>query len=152
MLSVEDMCWLLIYYWQPEKMSLDKSLQIHGKSWKIILNSEGCSYRQLYKQGNEDRKKEENSEQQALKSNKLIPTRATTSHVLKLIIWQAVKLCKFIPFLKQNLQTDPELKPFLTRNVSFSDKLTSEFRFTVSSVQQFPAAPESRIHPEDLTF
>ena len=81
MLSVEDMCWLLIYYWQPEKMSLGKSLQIHGKSWKIILNSEGCSYRQLYKQGNEDRKKEENSEQQALKSNKLIPTRVTTSHV-----------------------------------------------------------------------
>ena len=81
MLSVEDMCWLLIYYWQPEKMSFDKSLQIHGKSWEIILNSEGCSYRQLYKQGNEDRKKEENSEQQALKSNKLIPTRATTSHV-----------------------------------------------------------------------
>ena len=72
MLSVEDMCWLLIYYWQPEKMSLDKSLQIHGKSWKIILNSEGCSYRQLYKQGNEDRKKEENSEQQALKHLSLI--------------------------------------------------------------------------------
>ena len=150
------MCWLLIYYWQPEKMSLDKSLQIHGKSWEIILNSEGCSYRQLYKQGNEDRKKEENSEQQALKSNKLINSTYPSNDVprapLKLIIWQAVNLCKFIPFLKQNLQTDPELKPFLSRNLSFSDKLTSEFRFTVSSVQQFPAAPESRIHPEDLTF
>ena len=38
-------------------MSLDKSLQICTKRWKSILNSEGCSYRQLYKQGNEGRKK-----------------------------------------------------------------------------------------------
>ena len=34
-----------------KKISLDKSLQIHAKSWKIILNSEGFSYSQLYKQG-----------------------------------------------------------------------------------------------------
>ena len=38
-------------------MSLDKNLQIHAKSWKINLNTEGCSYRRLYEQGNQDRKK-----------------------------------------------------------------------------------------------
>ena len=38
-------------------MSLDKILQIHAKSWKINLNTEGCSYRRLYEQGNQDRKK-----------------------------------------------------------------------------------------------
>ena len=38
-------------------MSLDKSLQIHAKSLKSILNPEGCSYRRLYKQRTHGRKK-----------------------------------------------------------------------------------------------
>ena len=42
MLSVEDMCWLLIYYWQPEKMSLDKSLQIHAKAEKLFWTLKGA--------------------------------------------------------------------------------------------------------------
>ena len=110
-------------------MSLDKSLQIYGKSWKIILNPKGCSYRPLYKQGNEDGKKEENSEQQALKSNKLIPARATTSHVQCSSLSFDRRLCKLIPFLKINLLTDLELKPFLSGNLSFGNKLTLECVF-----------------------
>ena len=36
---VYSQLFLLIYYWQPgKKTSLDKSQQIHTKSWKIILN------------------------------------------------------------------------------------------------------------------
>ena len=45
MLSNEYMCGLHIYYWQPgKKMSFDKSLQIHDKSWKIILNPEKSGF------------------------------------------------------------------------------------------------------------
>ena len=113
-------------------MSLDKSLQIYGKSWKIILNPKGCSYRPLYKQGNEDGKKEENSEQQALKSNKLIPTRATTSHVHCSSLSFDRRLCKLIPFLKTDLLTDLELKPFFSENLSFGNKLTLECVFPKS--------------------
>ena len=57
-------------------MSLDKAYRFTLKPEKLLLNPEGCSYRRLCKQGNEGRKKEENSEQQALKSKKLILTRA----------------------------------------------------------------------------
>ena len=48
------MCWLLIYYWQlGKKINLDKSLQIHGKSSKIILKpcmylSQNIGKKQLY--------------------------------------------------------------------------------------------------------
>ena len=42
---------------REKKMSLDKSLQIHAKSLKSILNPEGCSYRRLYKQRTHGRKK-----------------------------------------------------------------------------------------------
>ena len=118
-------------------MSLDKSLQIYGKSWKIILNPKGCSYRPLYKQGNEDGKKEENSEQQALKCNKLIPTRATTSHVHCSSLSFDRRLCKLIPFLKRNLLTDLELKPFLSGNLSFGNKLTSEYVFLWVIIRSF---------------
>ena len=53
-----------------KKMSLGKSLQIHAKSWKLLLNPEGCSYRRLCKQGNEGRKKKKivNNEHLGLKN------------------------------------------------------------------------------------
>ena len=44
-----------------KKMSLDKSLQIHAKSWKIILNPEDG-----YTKGNEDRKKKKRANNKLL--------------------------------------------------------------------------------------
>ena len=109
-----------------EKTSLDKSLQIHAKSWKIILNPEGCSYRRLYKQGNEGRKKKKivNNKHLSL-INLYLPEQrrpACTASFDR-------RLRKFIPFSKQNLLIDLELKPFLSGNLSFSNKLISESVF-----------------------
>ena len=42
------------------------------------------------------------------------------------------QLCKFIPLSKQNLLTDLELKPFLSGNLSFGNKLTLECVFPKS--------------------
>ena len=64
-----------------KKMSLDKSLQVHAKSWKITFKPlKGAHIDGYANKEMKVEKKEENSEQQALKSKKL----------LKLIIWQAV--------------------------------------------------------------
>ena len=72
-------------------MSLGKSLQIHAKNWKLLLNPEGCSYRRLCKQGNEGRKKKKivNNKHLSLK-NLYLPEQEVTHALLKLIIWQAV--------------------------------------------------------------
>ena len=47
------------------------------------------------------------------------------------------QLCKFIPLSKQNLLTDLELKPFLSGNLSFSNKLTSESVFLWVIIRSF---------------
>ena len=47
------------------------------------------------------------------------------------------ELCKFIPLSKQNLLTDLELKPFLSGNLSFSNKLTSESVFLWVVIRSF---------------
>ena len=136
MLSVESMCWLLIYYWQPgKKWALTKAYRFTLKPEKLLLNPEGCSYRRLCKQGNEGRKKkEENCEQRALRSKKLLLTTATTSREHCSSSSFVRRLCKCIPFFKQNLLTDLELRPFLSWNLSFSNKLTSEcvFRWVIT--------------------
>ena len=92
MLSVEDMCWLLISYWQPgKKMSFDKSLNIRAKSWKITLNPEGCSYSRLYKQGNESRKMKKIANNKHLSLiTYTYPSNDVPRALFKLIIWQTV--------------------------------------------------------------
>ena len=47
------------------------------------------------------------------------------------------QLCKFIPLSKQNLLTDLELKPFLSGNLSFGNKLTSEYVFLWVIIRSF---------------
>ena len=50
---------------------MTENLQIHAKKLKkLLLNPEGCSYRRLCKQGNEDRKKKKivNNEHLGLKN------------------------------------------------------------------------------------
>ena len=51
------------------------------------------------------------------------------------------RLCKCIPFSKQNLLTDLELRPFLSGNLSFSNKLTSEcvFRWVITGSFMYSA-------------
>ena len=48
------------------------------------------------------------------------------------------RLCKFISFLKQNLLTD--LKPFLSGNLSFGNKLTLECVFLWVIKYEFPTS------------
>ena len=103
---------------REKKWALTENLQIHAKKLKkLLLNPEGCSYRRLCKQENEGRKKRK------IVNNKHLKVSKTN-----------VNKCKCIPFSKQNLLTDLELMPFLSGNLSFSNKLTSEcvFRWVIT--------------------
>ena len=100
-------------------MSLDKSLQIHAKSWKTILNSEGCSYRWLYKQRSEGRKKK-----------KIVNNKHLSLINLYLPEQQCLECtAQAHHFSKQNLLTDLKMNPFLSGNLSFGNKLTLECVF-----------------------
>ena len=75
-----------------KKMSLDKSLQVHAKSWKITFKPlkgahiDGYANKEMKV---EKKKKIVNNKHLSLK-NLYLPEQEVTYALLKLIIWQAV--------------------------------------------------------------
>ena len=75
-----------------KKMSLDKSLQVHAKSWKITFKPlkgahiDGYANKEMKV---EKKKKIVNNKHLSLK-NLYLPEQEVTHALLKLIIWQAV--------------------------------------------------------------
>ena len=124
-----------------KKMSLDKSLQIHGKSWKTVLNPEGYSYRQLCKQRNEGRKKKKIANNKHLSLiNLYLPEQrrpACTAQARHL----TGSCVNVFHSLNKPLNWP---RPFLPGNLSFSNKLTSESVFLWVITRSFVySAPKS---------
>ena len=74
-----------------KKMSLDKSLQVHTKSWKITFKPlKGAHIDSANKEMKVEKKKKIVNNKHLSLKNVYLPEQGVTHALLKLIIWQAV--------------------------------------------------------------